>query len=74
MSSGPAAAKAERRVVIVDDEEVERLTVLPNDAGVLGEDTFQAPEAAANLFRASLGLIPDAGMDAAAKSRVLCQA
>jgi hypothetical protein len=74
MSGVPAPAKAERRVVIVDDEEVARMTVLPNDAGASCEDTFPAPEAAANLFRASLDLIPDAGMDAAAKSRVLCQA
>ena len=50
MSSGPAAAKAERRVVIVDDEEVERLTVLPNDAGALGEDTFQAPRSCCESF------------------------
>ena len=74
MSSGPVPAKAERRVVIVEDEEVERMTVLPNDAGASCEDTFQAPEAAANLFRASLDLIPVTGTDAAAKSHVLCQA
>ena len=74
MSSGPAAAKAERRVVIVDDEEVERMTVLPNDAGASGEDSFPDHKAAAVLFRASLDLIPDTGTDAAAKSHVLCQA
>jgi hypothetical protein len=74
MSSGPAPAKAERRVVIVDDEEVVRMTVLPNDAGASCEDSFPDPKAAAVLFRASLDLIPDTGTDAAAKSHVLCQA
>ena len=50
------------------------MPVLPNDAGASGEDTFPAPEAAANLFRASLDLIPENGMDGAALNRVLCQA
>jgi hypothetical protein len=48
--------------------------VLPNDAGASCEDSFPDPKAAAVLFRASLDLIPDTGMDAAANSRVLCQA
>jgi hypothetical protein len=71
---GDTTAKAERRVVIVDDEEVVRMTVLSNDAGASCEDSFPDPKAAAVLFRASLDLIPDTGMDAAANSRVLCQA
>jgi hypothetical protein len=50
------------------------MPVLPSDAGASCEDTFPAPKAAARLFRACLDWNPDAGTDAAALDRVLCQA